>query len=95
MLTKIITAALALIVALMVLRYLSERAHRAQLHERVKSRRRAEAPPDPPHDPGPHVRPDVPLDGQPEPKPEAKPAKPGAVTTLEIDPDTGVYRPKG
>jgi hypothetical protein len=93
MLTKIITAALALMVALMVLRYLSERAHRAQLHERVKSRRRAEAP----VDPGPHVRPDVPLDGQPEPKPkpEDKPAKPGAVTTLEVDPDTGVYRPKG
>jgi hypothetical protein len=91
MLTKIITAALALIVALMVLRYLSERAHRAQLHERVKSRRRAEAP----SDPGPHVRPDVPLDGQPVPKPEDKPAKPGAVTTLEVDPETGVYRPKG
>ena len=40
MLTKIVTAALALIVALMLLRFLSGRAHRAELRLRAEARRR-------------------------------------------------------
>ena len=42
MLTKIVTAALALIVALMLLRFLSGRAHRAELRLRAEARRRRE-----------------------------------------------------
>ncbi len=42
MLTKIITAALGLIVALMLLRFLSGRAHRAELRLRAEARRRRE-----------------------------------------------------
>ena len=72
MLTKILTAAVGLIIALMVLRFFSQRAHRAQLRERAEARRRREA------------------DGG-----SAAETKPNLVTTLEIDPDTGVYRPKG
>jgi hypothetical protein len=72
MLTKILTAALGLIVALMVLRFFAERAHRAQLRARSEAGRRSEAS----------------REAQPNPKTNV-------VTTLEIDPDTGVYRPKG
>jgi hypothetical protein len=72
MLTKILTAAAGLIIALMVLRFFSQRAHRAQLRQRAEARRQREA--------ATEARPD---------------AKPNLVTTLEIDPDTGVYRPKG
>ncbi|MFW6077381.1 MAG: hypothetical protein ACOC71_06495 [Hyphomicrobiales bacterium] len=43
MLTKIVTAALGLIVALMVLRFLSGRAHRAELRHRSEARQRREA----------------------------------------------------
>jgi flagellar biosynthesis/type III secretory pathway M-ring protein FliF/YscJ len=76
MLTKILTAAAGLIIALMVLRFFSQRAHRAQLRARAEARRQREA--------------------SRESATEAKPdAKPNLVTTLEIDPDTGVYRPKG
>jgi len=42
MLTKIVTAALGLIVALMLLRFLSGRAHRAELRLRAQARRRRE-----------------------------------------------------
>ncbi len=42
MLTKIVTAALGLIVALMLLRFLSGRAHRAELRLRSEARRRRE-----------------------------------------------------
>ncbi len=42
MLTKIVTAALGLIVALMLLRFLSGRAHRAELRLRAEARRRRE-----------------------------------------------------
>ena len=42
MLTKIVTAALALIVGLMLLRFLSGRAHRAELRLRAEARRRRE-----------------------------------------------------
>jgi hypothetical protein len=80
MLNKILTAAVALIIALMVLRFFAERAHRAQLRARSEARHRSEAKPDP----GPEARPDAPAD-----------AEPNRVTTLEIDPETGVYRPKG
>jgi hypothetical protein len=72
MLTKILTAAAGLIIALMVLRFFSQRAHRAQLRARAEARRRRESATAPKSD-----------------------AKPDLVTTLEIDPDTGVYRPKG
>lgn len=72
MLTKIITAAIGLIVALMVLRFIAERAHRAQLRYRAELRRSKEA-----------VR---------DPRPETRT---NMVTTLEVDPDTGIYRPKG
>ena len=72
MLTKILTAAAGLIIALMVLRFFSQRAHRAQLRQRAESRRQRESA----------------AEGSPN-------AKPNLVTTLEIDPDTGVYRPKG
>ena len=72
MLTKILTAAAGLIIALMVLRFLSQRAHRAQLRQRAEARRRSE----------------------PAAEPQSE-TKPNLVTTLEIDPDTGVYRPKG
>ena len=71
MLTKILTAAAGLIIALIVLRFFAERAHRAQLRQRAESRRQRE----------------------PAAAPEAE-AKPNLITTLEIDPDTGVYRPK-
>ncbi len=80
MLTKILTAIAGLIIALMVLRFFAERAHRAQIKERVKARRRTEAEPDT----GPHVRSE-----------SAPGSKPNMITTLEVDPDTGVYRPKG
>ena len=76
MLTKILTAAFALIVALMVLRFFAERARRTQLRGRAEARKRTEAQ----RDSGTEARPD---------------AKPNMVTTLEVDPDTGVYRPKG
>jgi hypothetical protein len=72
MLTKILTAVAGLIIALMVLRFFSQRAHRAQLRQRAEARRQRE----------------------PGAAPEAE-AKPNLITTLEIDPDTGVYRPKG
>jgi hypothetical protein len=72
MLTKILTAVAGLIIALMVLRFFSQRAHRAQLRQRAEARRQRE----------------------PAAAPEAE-AKPSLITTLEIDPDTGVYRPKG
>ena len=75
MLTKIITAAIGLILALMVLRFLADRAHRAQLRARTLAREAREAE----------------RDQRSEAKPEARP---NMVTTLEIDPDTGVYRPK-
>jgi hypothetical protein len=42
MLTKIVTAALALIVGLMLLRFLAGRAHRAELSLRAEARRRRE-----------------------------------------------------
>ena len=42
MLTKIVTAALGLIVALMLLRFLSGRAQRAELRLRAEARRRRE-----------------------------------------------------
>ena len=42
MLTKIVTAALGLIVALMLLRFLAGRAHRAELRLRAEARRRRE-----------------------------------------------------
>jgi flagellar biosynthesis/type III secretory pathway M-ring protein FliF/YscJ len=76
MLTKILTAVAGLIIALMVLRFFSQRAHRAQLRQRAEARRQRETAAAP----------------QSEAKPEAKP---NLITTLEIDPDTGVYRPKG
>jgi hypothetical protein len=82
MLTKIVTAALGLIVALMVLRFLSGRAHRAELRARSEARQRREA--------------EAEAARNPEPRPEVRPdAKPNRVTTLEVDPETGVYRPKG
>ena len=68
MLFKILTAVAGLILALIVVRFLAERSHRAQLKARSDERQRK-------------VRPE-----------EQKPAR---VTTLEIDPETGVYRPKG
>lgn len=71
MLTKILTAAVGLIVALIVLRFFAERAHRAQLKVKAEARRRKEAA----HDTGPEAKPNM--------------------ITLEVDPDTGVYRPKG
>ena len=72
MLTKIITAAIGLILALMVLRFIAERAHRTQVRYKAELRRRQEA--------------------SRAASPEAKTAM---VTTLEADPDTGIYRPKG
>jgi flagellar biosynthesis/type III secretory pathway M-ring protein FliF/YscJ len=75
MLTKILTAAFALIVALIVLRFFAERARRAQLRGQAEARKRTEA-----------------RDSRTEARPDAKP---NMVTTLEVDPDTGVYRPKG
>ena len=42
MLTKIVTAALGLIVALMLLRFFAGRAHRAELRLRAEARRRRE-----------------------------------------------------
>ena len=42
MLTKIVTAALGLILALMLLRFFSGRAHRAELRLRAEARRRRE-----------------------------------------------------
>jgi hypothetical protein len=71
MLTKILTAAAGLILALLVLRFLAERAHRAQLQVKAEAARRKAA-----------------RDARPD-------AKPNMITTLEADPDTGVYRPKG
>ena len=71
MLTKILTAVAGLIIALMVLRFFSQRAHRAQLRQRAEARRRRES--------------------ATEARPDAKPS----LVTLEIDPDTGIYRPKG
>ena len=70
MLTKILTAAAGLIIALMVLRFFAERAHRAHLWQRAEARRDREA--------------------AAAPRADAKPS----LVTLEIDPDTGVYRPK-
>ena len=67
MLTKILTAAIGLILALMVLRFIADRAHRAQ----IKARAAREA----------------------ERNPASAPER-NRVTPLEIDPDTGVYRPK-
>ena len=72
MLTKFLTALIGVIVALMVLRFIVERAHRAQLKYRADLRRRREAA------------------GAPRPE-----AKTNMVTTLEVHPDTGIYRPKG
>ena len=68
MLTKILTAAFGLILALILLRFFAERAHRAQLKVKAEARQRSKA---------------------------AGDSKPQAMVTLEIDPDTGVYRPKG
>ena len=85
MLTKIVTAALALIVALMVLRFISGRAHRAELRLRSEARQRREAEAE--AERNRQARPDV----RPEVRPDAKPN----MVTLEVDPETGVYRPKG
>jgi hypothetical protein len=68
MLTKILTAIAGLILALIVVRFLTERASRAQLRARSDERQRDATP---------------------------KEQKPARITTLEIDPATGVYRPKG
>ena len=69
MLTKFLTAAVGLIIALMLLRFFAKRAHRAQIKAQADARNAA--------------------------RPDAKPdPRPNLVTTLEIDPDTGVYRPK-
>ena len=70
MLTKILTAAAGLILALLVLRFLAERAHQAQLKLKAEAARRKAA-----------------RDARPDAKPN--------MITLEADPDTGVYRPKG
>jgi len=67
-----LTAAIGLILALMVLRFIAERAHRTQVRYKAELRRRQEA--------------------SRAASPEAKTAM---VTTLEVDPDTGIYRPKG
>ncbi len=68
MLTKFITAAIGVLIALMVVRFIAQRAHRAQLKHQAEARQRKQA---------------------------ARQARPNMVTTLEVDPDTGVYRPKG
>ena len=80
MLTKIVTAALALIVALMLLRFLSGRAHRAELRLRAEARRRREEA-------------DAEAVRQAEHRPDARPDAKPKMVTLEVDPD-GVYRPK-
>jgi hypothetical protein len=71
MLTKIVTAALGLIVALMLLRFLSGRAHRAELRLRAEARRRREE------------EADAEALRQAEHRPEHKPS----MVTLEVDPD--------
>jgi hypothetical protein len=85
MLTKIVTAVLGLIVALMVLRFLSGRAHRAELRLRSEARQRGEAEAEAARNAEAHP------EGGPEARSDARPNK---VTTLEVDPD-GVYRPRG
>lgn len=75
MLTKILTAIAGLILALIVLRFFAERAHRAQLRHQAEARAAREAARNAP--------------------PEAMPGAGPGMITLEADPDTGVYRPKG